>query len=439
MRRTSGPAASATTRPEGVDSAALPATEASTAVATHGDSGQRAEPSTGRSTLIIAMACGFSSMAFNVWWPFLALYMIELGATSDANALFWVFVGTSIQGLSRLVTSPVWGVLSDRYGRKMMFLRALYFSCFTFLLAGIVQEPWQLAVSFAVQGIFSGFVGPAAALISVSVPESQLNSSLGRINAAQYIGTTAGPALGAALAVVFGTRETILAASLLPLVGAIAVHALVPRDNVTVRHVDKGTGKGQLEPFRWTLQFALAVFLYLVLFAVNQLVRFVIPVDLKTILHSDSVKAASGLIFSLGGAASAASILLLAPVAYKSGRVPLALGVSFLVTAVALVVMAFAGSAVLYGAGFVLMALMLSAMVPTTNALIAGNVSRARRGTAFGIASSAQAVALFIGPGGGALFAALSYDAGFAVLAALMLAIGLLLFVALKEPTAAEK
>jgi MFS family permease len=127
-----------------------------------------------------------------------------------------------------------------------------------------------------------------------------------------------------------------------------------------------------------------------------------------------------------------------APFAYKSGRVPLVLGVSFLVTALALLIMGFAASAVVYGAGFVLMALLLSAMVPTTNALIAGNVSRARRGTAFGIASSAQAVALFVGPGGGALFAALSYDFGFAVLAVLMVAIGLLLFVALKEPAAVE-
>ena len=67
-------------------------------------------------------------MSFNVWWPFLALYVLELGATSDANALFWVFVGTSTQGAARLLTSPIWGMFSDRYGRKMMLLRSLYCS-----------------------------------------------------------------------------------------------------------------------------------------------------------------------------------------------------------------------------------------------------------------------------------------------------------------------
>ena len=65
-------------------------------------------------------------------------------------------------------------------------------------------------------------------------------------------------------------------------------------------------------------------------------------------------------------------------------------------------------------------------------------VRRARRGTAFGIAASAQAVALFIGPGGGALFGAFGYEIGFAVSAVLMLLVGVFLFGTLKEPQTAE-
>lgn len=389
-------------------------------------------------TFVTAVACGLSSMAYNVWWPFLALYVLELGATSDANALFWVFVGTSAQGTTRLITSPIWGILSDRLGRKMMLLRSLYFSSVTFLIAALVQEPWQLSIALAVQGIFSGFVGPAAALVSVTVPEKDLNSSLSKVNAAQYIGTTIGPMLGALLGIVTGSRETILIASVLPFIAAVSVHVLVPRDAVQYVKRKKGDKRGQLEPFRWTFQFALVILLYLILFAINQLVRFVTPLDLKSIAHVDNVKAISGVIFSLGGAVSAISVLFLGPIMYKTGRIPIMLGLSFLATAGGLLLMGFAGSVVVYAIGFLIMALLLSAMVPVTNTLIAGNVSRARRGTAFGIASSAQAVALFIGPGGSALFGALSYDIGFMVCAVLMLAVGLLLFVALKEPRAAE-
>ena len=42
--------------------------------------------------------------------------------------------------------------------------------------------------------------------------------------------------------------------------------------------------------------------------------------------------------------------------------------------------------------------LLQAAMIPITNTLIATNVSRERRGTGFGIASSAQALALMAGP-----------------------------------------
>jgi DHA1 family multidrug resistance protein-like MFS transporter len=393
----------------------------------------RSPVSSKTSTLIISGACGITSMAFNVWWPFLALYVLELGATSDANALFWVFIGTSTQGAARLITSPLWGMLSDRYGRKMMLLRSLYFSGLTFIVAAVVQEPWQLTFACGLQGVFAGQVGPAAALISVTVPDHELNPSLSKLNAGQYIGTTVGPMLGAGLGFFLGFREVIIIAGILPIIGGLATQFLVPRDAVEPKMNAKGE-KTKLEPFKWTFQFGLAVLLYLVLFAINQLVRFVTPVDLKSITHHDNVKSISGVLFSLGGAVSAISVMFVGPSVFKPGRIGPMLGLSFLIVAVALLAMGFAPTVVLFGFGFLLMAFLVSAMVPVTNTLIAANVSRSRRGTAFGIAASAQAVALFIGPGGGALFGAFGYEIGFIVSAIMMLGVGVFLFFTLKEP-----
>jgi hypothetical protein len=50
------------------------------------------------------------------------------------------------------------------------------------------------------------------------------------------------------------------------------------------------------------------------------------------------------------------------------------------------------------------------------------------------VAGSAQALASFVGPAAAAIFAAVSLGLGFVVLAAILLALGLLLFRALKEP-----
>src|SRR5258708_1727109 len=188
---------------------------------------QLPRPFTSAHTLLVAVALGVTSMSFNVWYPFLPLYALKLGATSDANALFWVAVANIAQGVTRLATGPVWGLLSDRFGRKMIFLRSLYLSCLTGAITGLITAPWQLTIALAVSGVFSGIIAPAVAFISVSVPESRLNSSLSPLSGAQYIGITAGPALGAVLAAIFGFRGAILVAAVVPLLTGAAVHLFV--------------------------------------------------------------------------------------------------------------------------------------------------------------------------------------------------------------------
>ena len=125
-----------------------------------------------RTTLIIAGAVGVTSMSFNVWYPFLPLYALDLGAKSDADAVAWVALAVATQGVGRLASSALWGLLSDRWGRKLMLLRALYLASITFAFAAAAQAPWHLAIALGCQGFFSGFVPASVALVSVSVPDS---------------------------------------------------------------------------------------------------------------------------------------------------------------------------------------------------------------------------------------------------------------------------
>ncbi len=88
-----------------------------------------------RAVLAIATATGSTSLLMNVWFPFLPLYMLQVGAKDEASALLWVAIGASAQGAGRLIGGPVWGLLSDRLGRKTMFVRAVYFAALTSLRA----------------------------------------------------------------------------------------------------------------------------------------------------------------------------------------------------------------------------------------------------------------------------------------------------------------
>jgi MFS family permease len=130
---------------------------------------------------------------------------------------------------------------------------------------------------------------------------------------------------------------------------------------------------------------------------------------------------------------SAFSVLFLGPRLFKPGTLRVTMAFASLVAAGGFLALAVAPNVALYVVGFLFIAAVLSAMVPVTNTLIAGTSSRARRGTAFGIAGSAQAVSFMVGPTGAALFAAVSLDAGFAVLAVLLVVLAATIFVALRE------
>jgi len=371
--------------------------------------------------VILAIASGafLASFAMNFWWPFMPLFLLEIGATSDANALFWVGVATTVQGMARLVSGPAWGVLSDRYGRKLMLVRALYAATLTTAVAAVAHAPWVVVVALAMQGLFSGFIPAAIALTSVSVPDSRLNRSLGVVTGGQYLGSTLGPAVGALLAAVMGYRGAIVMSALLPALAATWIIFAVPRDAVAPRVArtaqvamtrrERSTGwiAGFSGPF-WV-----AVFLYFGLFALNQFVRVATPIALQDITGSDRAQAVSGVAFSLAGAAAVLGVTVVAR--WMSGRATLrqTLIVFTVVSAAAMPALAIGGSAWVYGGGFLGFALVNAASMPATNTLIAETVEPARRGTAFGLASSAQAVAFMAGPMGAAGFAAFSLPAGF--------------------------
>lgn len=383
--------------------------------------------------LAIAGGTALASMAMSFWIPFLPLYMRELGARSDASALFWAGLATSAVGVARLISGPFWGVLSDRLGRKVMFVRALAFASGTTAIAAIATEPWHVVVAFVLQGLFSGFVPAAVALTSVSVEDRRLTSSLGMVSAAQYLGATLGPSLGAGVAALFGLREAIIAGGALPAVAALAVYLLVPRDAVRTSSRSSTTGAAPAMFPNGRAAFALLVGVFFFLFAANQLVRLATPVALDDLAGRDGATGLVGVAFTLSGVASIAGLLAVRN-REASPRVMLAAGCA--VAALGQVALALAGSPLVYVATFALISLVHAVMLPVTNALIAASVHRDSRGTAFGIASSAQALAFMAGPLGAAAFAATSLELGLIALGGAFLAVGLICLAWVRRPLA---
>jgi DHA1 family multidrug resistance protein-like MFS transporter len=391
-----------------------------------------------RAVRVISAATGITSLAMTLWFPFLPLFMLQVGATDAADAIFWVAVAQSVQGVMRLVSGPLWGMLADRQGRKKMFVRTLYSAALTTFVLSAIGAPWQASIALGLHGLLSGFVPAAIALTSVTVPDGKMKNALSLVSGSQYLGSAIGPMIGAALVIALGYRGAILSSGLMVIVVATIVVYLVPADTIK-KKVEAGEGAdgAALEPFKFTLQLALATFIYFMLFALNTFRGVATPIALQGIAGED-VTHVTGIAFGLGGIASALGIWLLSWRMFKGHKLGSTLLMTTLLLAASHFLLAHADSVVLFVLWFTVISLLNAAMSPVTNMLIAFNVSRARRGTGFGIASSAQAVAFMAGPMAAAWFATTSLQTGFAILGGMLVGLALLIRLVLKEPSAKE-
>src|SRR5699024_3244043 len=117
------------------------------------------------------------------------------------------------------ITSPIWGALADRKGRKPMLLRAQFASFVTIGLAALVVSPMQMLGLRVIEGALAGTVAAATALVAVTMPKERLGYGLGLIQTAVFSGAAVGPLIGGVLADQIGYRWTFGVASLM-LLGA---------------------------------------------------------------------------------------------------------------------------------------------------------------------------------------------------------------------------
>jgi MFS transporter, DHA1 family, tetracycline resistance protein len=105
-----------------------------------------------------------------------------------------------IYSLCQLIAAPLWGRLSDRYGRRPILISSLAGACVSYLLLGIAQNVAGLVVARALAGFMAGNIAAAFAYASDISTPAQRAKSMGMVGAAIGIGFMLGPAIGGVLA-----------------------------------------------------------------------------------------------------------------------------------------------------------------------------------------------------------------------------------------------
>lgn len=117
-----------------------------------------------------------------------------VGTLGGQEQLAWVASATL---LTMTASTPIWGKLSDLYGRKLMFQVALVVFVLSSIAAGFSQDMGQLIAARALQGIGAGGLAALPQIILGDVVEPRERGRYsGYIGAVFGVSTVAGPLLG---------------------------------------------------------------------------------------------------------------------------------------------------------------------------------------------------------------------------------------------------
>ncbi|HEY7235460.1 MAG TPA: MFS transporter [Gemmatimonadaceae bacterium] len=173
--------------------------------------------------LVVLMITAFVDMVgLLMIIPLLPFYAKDLGANG-----FIVGLLVSSFAIAQLITAPVWGRFSDRYGRRPALLVGLTASAIAYVVFAYANALWLLFLSRLVQGAGGGTVSVIQAYVADAVRPEDRAKGLGWLSAATNAGVALGPVLGGPVAVHLGRSGPGLASAALCVINiAFAWHFL---------------------------------------------------------------------------------------------------------------------------------------------------------------------------------------------------------------------
>lgn len=326
--------------------------------------------------------------------------------------------------IAQFLFSPIWGRLSDRYGRKPIISLALLGLSIAFLVFGIAHNLMWLFISRFLQGVFSGAAMPAAqAYVADVTTREERIKGMGNLGAALALGFLFGPGLGGILSGINVSFPFFVAAGL-AIINFASVQFFLPESLsqrtekltikegfLNIKHMYQGL-KGEMG------YLFVMIFLWSYALSNNQVA---VPLFGYEYLNLSTIMI--GLFFSCNGAVSAlVQSIFIYKITHRFGEHKTAI-FGLAIMAVALFLMPFSKVGLVMGVFMMLMALGSALARPTLTVLVSKETKEGQ-GTTMGIATAFDSMGRILGPIlGGWLFSSFGFHSPFTTTTVLILVV----------------
>lgn len=217
-----------------------------------------------RNLVILFITLVIMMMGFGIIIPILPDLVVTLGGTGlEMGGLMAIF------SAMQFLFSPMWGSLSDRFGRKPILMLGVLGNGISMVALGLSTQLWMLFAARGLAGVLSSATLPTAmAYISDSTDENNRGGGMGVIGAAMGLGMVLGPGAGGLLGGI-SLQAPFYFAAILSLIAMIAVWIILPESLKPEYREIKVKLHGPQLGVMWSSLFGPLAFLFLSAFLIS--------------------------------------------------------------------------------------------------------------------------------------------------------------------------
>jgi MFS transporter, DHA1 family, multidrug resistance protein len=330
--------------------------------------------------------------------PFLPFYVRELGISDPESVTRWsglVFAGPFFLSI---IFTPLWGAVGDRYGRKLMVVRAVFGLGIAQILVGTAQSVDQLLLFRMIQGALSGFIPAALALVSASAPRERAGYAMGILQTSLSAGILIGPMIGGLLADIIGYRPIFFVVATLCFISGIFVMTMVNEKKSTEEITERFS---LLDNYRYSFSHSQILIAMLLIFLAQSSISIIQPVFALFVESisgpSTYISTITGLLFAVVGFVMVFSSPWWGTKNDTEGYRRNLL-MAFILTAIMLLFQALSAASWQVALSRAGLGFAMGGVLPTLYSFISKQTPIARKGGIIGIASSFTILANITGP-----------------------------------------